>query len=294
MGPWALTAALVAGAWAGLRLALVTTLWVMHLRFMAYLRFKGRRSPLRGFALLGYWWREASAMVRVGRYQLWGRLFAPRDGQGPGRPVVLAHGFTQNRTNWLPLRRHLEEHGRPTYAPDLGLPFLGDDVARYVPALENALETALAAHPGEGVDIVAHSMGGLVTRLALRERPDLAAEVRTVVTLGSPHAGTASARGLRFLGEGWHMRRSSPLFKDLPSLPELLPHARVVTVAALVDYVVYPVETCHVPGADNLTFERPGHTGLLVDEEVLGATVDALCGEAEAEREGMAPSGANG
>ena len=53
---------------------------------------------------------------------------------------------------------------------------------------------AIAAIDAPRVHVVAHSLGGVVTLAALRDRPD--PRVRRVVLLGSPLAGSASGRSL--------------------------------------------------------------------------------------------------
>jgi len=60
-----------------------------------------------------------------------------------------------------------------------------------------ALADCIAALPPRPVSIVAHSMGGLVTRAALAQ-PHCAARVQRVLTLGTPHLGAlAPAQALR-------------------------------------------------------------------------------------------------
>ena len=58
---------------------------------------------------------------------------------------------------------------------------------------EVLLQVAAAAPPGVRVDVIAHSQGGLVTRLALAEltasHPDALTRLGVVVTLGTPHGG---------------------------------------------------------------------------------------------------------
>ncbi|HEX5097214.1 MAG TPA: peptidoglycan DD-metalloendopeptidase family protein, partial [Acidimicrobiia bacterium] len=58
--------------------------------------------------------------------------------------------------------------------------------------LADLLVAMAAARPGVPIDVIGHSLGGVVARLALAEagaRGRLPAEVATLVTLGSPHAG---------------------------------------------------------------------------------------------------------
>jgi hypothetical protein len=71
------------------------------------------------------------------------------------------------------------------------------DVTERGRELADLIEQTVAARPGATVDVYAHSLGGLVTRVALLELADRAARGRSgaidalgqVATLGSPHAG---------------------------------------------------------------------------------------------------------
>ena len=77
----------------------------------------------------------------------------------------------------------------------------GEGLARLIDILTRLGKTAF-----DGVDIVAHSMGGLVVREALRfmhqEGRDPAALVHRIVTLGTPHRGIAFQALPRWLVDG--------------------------------------------------------------------------------------------
>jgi triacylglycerol lipase len=225
--------------------------------------------------------RELGAMVRLGAWHLRARFAdGPRRPRGEitGRPVLLVHGFTQNGTNWWGLRRRLERAGRPTVAVSLGRPFR--TVAAHSAALVARLR-ALAGEAPDGVDVVAHSMGGIVLRHVLAEHPDLAPVVRRVVTLGSPHGGTAGARlappswRVDFAQLAW----GSPYLRALPALARVAPHAEITTVAATADLIVYPIATCHERGARRVDLPGLGHAGLLTRAEAHAAVLQALGAE---------------
>lgn len=252
------------------RAVLLAVILFGHRRYLEYCAHKGRPGPLEGVALLRFVFKELGAMARLGRWQLLGQL---GDGlrlgrsRNQGRPVVCVHGFTQNGTNFWGMRRHLERLGHPTCAVSLGLPFR--HLEDYAPRLEAAMDTMLARlGDSDGVDVVAHSMGGIITRIVLARRPDLAAKVRHVITIGSPHQGTAGARGITLGHDALEMRRGSIFLRQLPGLEKLCPEASMLTAAAEHDYVVYPEETSEIPGAPHRVFSGIGHAGLLVDPRV--------------------------
>lgn len=247
-----------------------------HFRYSQWARHKGQAVPIAGLALVVWFWRESSAISSI----LFDRFRASL-GAGSSllrtngeRPVILVHGFTQTGSNWLRLRKQLEARGRWTLAPSLGRPF-AEGLRRYETPVEAALEIA-AEGSDDPISIVAHSMGGIVVRQVLHRRPDLAARVDLVVTLGSPHAGTAAARGMKHVPEARVLHRRSEALASLPSLKELVPGGRVVTLAARLDHLVYPTETAHYGSPDATTLERPGHVGLLVAPEVRERVLELL------------------
>ncbi len=131
----------------------------------------------------------------------------------------------------------------PTYAPlQLELRAAGCDVVlhaydwrRSILETGRDLGARLAADPAEQIHVIAHSMGGLLARVALASAP-LARVVR-LITVGTPHAGTfAPLQALR--GTYPVVRRLAALdrrhdaetlaanvFSSFPSLYEMLPTA---------------------------------------------------------------------
>lgn len=250
----------------------VLGLWIHHRRFVGYHTHKGLPVP----ATFGAWAAsEARAWSILGWWHL--RAFRRDDLRVPerprGRPVLCVHGYTQNATNFWGLRRAVERMGRPTVAVSLFHRLA--PLRWYALRLERRLELLAARFP-DGVDVVAHSMGGVILRVVLAARPDLRGAVRTVVTLGTPHHGTAAARGIPLVPEVVALKRRSHLWRSLPALPDLLPHARIVTVAGDADTIVYPVGTSLVAGAEAVVLRGVSHAGLLTTPRALAAVRLAL------------------
>jgi len=76
-----------------------------------------------------------------------------------------------------------------------------DGIARPATLLRALLDRLAVAEPTVPIDVVAHSMGGLVARAALALGPPPRG-VGSVVTLGTPHTGAGLAGGARRLLEG--------------------------------------------------------------------------------------------
>jgi pimeloyl-ACP methyl ester carboxylesterase len=107
-------------------------------------------------------------------------------------PVVLVHGFAHNRTAWPALEAKLREAGFDavfTFEYDA----LAGGIRRGAERLGDFVHAVLTATGSTQVDIVGHSMGGLVGRY-YAGCLDGVTRVRRLVTLGTPHAGTRIAR----------------------------------------------------------------------------------------------------
>jgi pimeloyl-ACP methyl ester carboxylesterase len=108
---------------------------------------------------------------------------------GSGPLIVLVHGFTGSKENWLPVMRELARTHR-VVAPDL--PGWGDsqriDGADYGPlAQASRLQAFLATLDGKPALLLGHSMGGQIVGLLAAREPDIASRI-----------GLMDAAGVRF------------------------------------------------------------------------------------------------
>jgi hypothetical protein len=101
-------------------------------------------------------------------------------------PVVLVHGFLGDPTNFLLLRTWLAMRGARNFASFAYAPRL--DYQRLARRLGEAIGALCDATGASEVDVVGHSMGGLVARYLVEVQGD--APVRRLVTLGSPYFAT--------------------------------------------------------------------------------------------------------
>ena len=98
-------------------------------------------------------------------------------------PVVLVHGLGGARSNFLVLRSFLASRGVRNFASFSYPPRV--DYQRLVPRLARRIEEVCRDTGAPRVDVVGHSLGGLVAR-HLVELGD-GGRVRRLVTLGSPY-----------------------------------------------------------------------------------------------------------
>jgi triacylglycerol lipase len=169
---------------------------------------------------------------------------APDPGGGSLPPVILLHGFGTSSAVTAPLARHLRrELGRPVIRVPLGgrLPIHLGDVRRSAERVLAEIERRAAESEFPYVDVVGHSLGGLVATYLLKAL-DRGRRVRRVITLGTPHRGTPAALlGALLLGVFsraiWQMIPGSPLLRELARLP-VPPGSELVAVASDADGLV--------------------------------------------------------
>ena len=203
----------------------------------------------------------------------WGMLH-PRlhalDAAAPtqGLPVLLIHGYVCNRGYWTQLSRQLARAGIAHDAVDLEP--IGAGIEELVPQVQQAVE-ALCARTGKPqAIIVAHSMGGLVTRAWLRQHG--AARVAKIITIGTPHHGTALANR----AAGSNARQMSRIngapdawLAQLAASETPARRALITSMYSHHDNIVAPQMSAHLPGARNLAVGGIGHVALASDARVL-------------------------
>jgi triacylglycerol esterase/lipase EstA (alpha/beta hydrolase family) len=186
-------------------------------------------------------------------------------------PVLLLHGYGCNSGYWAHLTPLLDA-ARISHAT-VDLEPVAGDIDAYVPLVDDAVEMLCKAS-GEGqVAIVAHSMGGLVARAWMRARGHQ--QAARVITLGTPHHGTALAR----FGLGRNavqMRRDSAWLRALAASEDAATRARVTSIFTHHDNIVAPQDSSRLEGARNVEFGGVGHVALGSDARVLAAVMGEL------------------
>ena len=137
------------------------------------------------------WLAGASERTLVAAQHRWGYLEA-----GHGPLVVLVHGFTGSKENWLPLMRELAKRYR-VVAPDL--PGWGASErqasADYGPiAQSKRLSAFLAALDEQPALLVGHSMGGQIAGLLVARQPAVAQRLVLMSSAGVRFAGNDFGR----------------------------------------------------------------------------------------------------
>ncbi|MEU9120301.1 alpha/beta fold hydrolase [Streptomyces sp. NPDC048506] len=206
-------------------------------------------------------------------------------------PVLLLHGFIDNRSVFVLLRRSLLRHGW-RHVEALNYSPLTCDLRKAAELLGRHVEEACVRTGHRRVDIVGHSLGGLIARYYVqRLGGDL--RVRTVVTLGTPHSGTRVAALLPAHPIVRQMRPGSEVIAEL-SLPA--PNCRTQFVAfwSEEDQVMVPATTARITHPDliahNVHIAGVGHLALPVNGTVAAGIREALASSGTAATDGATDS----
>ncbi|MFF8940981.1 lipase family alpha/beta hydrolase [Streptomyces sp. NPDC014864] len=192
-------------------------------------------------------------------------------------PVVLLHGFIDNRSVFVLLRRSLAQHGRQrieslNYSP------LTCDIRTAAELLGRHIEE-ICERTGSGqVDVVGHSLGGLIARYYV-QRLDGHLRVRTLVTLGTPHAGTRVAPLANAHPIVRQMRPGSELIEEL-SQPAPGCHTHFVSFWSDLDHLMDPLDSACIEHPDlsveNVRVSGIGHLAMPVHPAVAAGIRQAL------------------
>jgi triacylglycerol lipase len=192
-----------------------------------------------------------------------------------GRPVLLVHGIGDNRSAFSILRRTLRRRGygrisTVNYSP------LTTDIRKAAANLAKQVERICQQTGYEQVFLVGHSLGGIIARYYV-QRAGGDRRVHTLVTLGSPHAGTQLAR-LAPLGVCQQLRPNSDLMRELAQPADC--RTRFVAIYSDRDEVVLPNRSARLEHPDlavsRIRVHGVGHLSLLVNSAVAHAVAGAL------------------
>ena len=202
------------------------------------------------------------------------KFFGTIDERHP--PVLLLHGFLGTRGSMAPLERRLNADGICVFSFKLGT-LNTRDIRRSAFLVHRKIESILAQAPVKKVDIVGHSMGGLIGLYYIKKLGGHE-KVRKLVMMGTPLGGTWSAlAGVATVGllskSSWQLLPRSRFLAELAqgALPACVDY---YSIAAQRDWVC-PPESTILDGATRLTVPL-GHSSLVVSEEVYRHVLWAL------------------
>jgi triacylglycerol lipase len=186
-----------------------------------------------------------------------------------GTPIILVHGLVDNRSIFTLLRRALRRRGFGRVMSLNYSPFT-QDIRTVAARLDQLVEKTCEETGYEKVHVVGHSLGGLVARYYV-QRLGGDARVHTLCTLGTPHAGTLSAR----ITPQKLVKQLRPGSDILLELAEPAPGVRTRFVAfwSDLDQMIIPKRSARIDHPDlsarNVLLRGVGHMSLPIDGRVV-------------------------
>jgi len=191
------------------------------------------------------------------------------DVEAAGTPIILVHGVVDNHTIFTLLRRSLMRRG---FGRTISLNYspLTDDIRSVAKRLQRLVEAVCRDTGYERVHVIGHSMGGLISRYYV-QRLGGDARVHTLVTLGTPHEGSAYAKLVPH-NVARQLRPDSPIVQELRE-PAPGCRTRIVAIWSDLDQMVVPKRSARIEHDDlnarNVFIRGVGHMSLPVDGRVV-------------------------
>ena len=211
---------------------------------------------------------------------------------------MVVPGFTTGpiaAIGYVPLVERLRSAGYDVTLlvyPDYGL----GDINANAQRLSSTVNAVRARTGAAKVDLVSHSMGGLVSRAYVKNLGG-SSKVDSLIMMGTPNYGTKIANIAQFFMGGsclgitacQQMAQGSSFLNSLNAGDDTIGSVRYTSIATKVDEVVFPYTTSFLANDGNITnvavqsqcwARLPGHLGLILDGTVFDGVNDALKGNA--------------
>lgn len=202
---------------------------------------------------------------------------------GGGTPIVLVHGYFQNRADFLYLANRLKAAGcGPLYAANFFWPQSLETSALFVGKFVERVRRETGA---QRVDFLTHSSGGLLAMDVLAAHPEW---IRRTAVIAIPWRGVTWKGPV--LGRSGSQLRADSLYTQ--SRPAEILGGPVLSIYSAHDNLVHPPETSRLVGPEVsiLEVENLGHLAVCFDRRVGDAVVDFLVPREANEEDDSSPS----
>jgi triacylglycerol esterase/lipase EstA (alpha/beta hydrolase family) len=191
-------------------------------------------------------------------------------------PVLLIHGYFGTRGSMFMLERRLNDDGVCVFSFNLGMLNVSD-IRRSAFLIHRKIESILAQTPVKKIDILGHSMGGLIGLYYIKKLGGHE-KVRKLVMLGTPVKGTwAALLGIATLGllstSAWQLLPNSEFLRDLEAGPNPK-SVQYYSIVADRDWIC-PPQNSVLEEASQMSVPL-GHSSLVLSEEVYRHVLWAL------------------
>jgi triacylglycerol esterase/lipase EstA (alpha/beta hydrolase family) len=192
-------------------------------------------------------------------------------------PIIYVPGYGAPPFHGLYFRNRLEVEGFDTCEADL--PFLQTgDIKRSAAILAVEVQKARYRFDAEKVNLVGHSLGGIISRYYLQKMGGWK-YVHRAVYLGTPHHGVYWAVFGLMTKAGRQLMPGSEFIEDLNSDPARCRNRKCLSVISNFDEMLIPRSSGILECGYNKTVNWPvGHWGMVFSNKAIGWIVDFFDG----------------
>ncbi len=197
------------------------------------------------------------------------------------RPVLLVHGIAHNASAFIQMKTKMQKRGW-LHVFTMNYSTLNTKLIEMVGELSCQVDKVMEVTGASQIDIVAHSLGGIVSRYYMAKMGQ--GKVKNLVTLGAPHKGTYLSPLLKTFA--FNKNLSSDLYIDSPFLKKLRQkiiskNSTITSIYSKYDWTVWPQDNCFVEGSPSSAFKNikldfVSHISLLYSSRVFQHIVTAL------------------
>jgi pimeloyl-ACP methyl ester carboxylesterase len=179
-------------------------------------------------------------------------------------PILFIHGIFHNRSAFAWLKTRLAWEGWPHFK-EINLSTSRHTVAEMAEQTAFHVQSLRARCQVPQIDIVAHSMGGIIARYYIQMLGG-DGKVRHLITLGTPHRGTLLSQYSRLP----YFRELSPESQTIQRLNQrTLPRlTQGLAISGNLDIFMQPRDCSWWEGMRNIELSNVGHAGLLFSRRV--------------------------
>jgi len=204
-------------------------------------------------------------------------------------PIIYVPGYGAPAFHSLYLRSRLEVEGFDVFEADLPLLQTGD-IARSASVLALEVQKARYRYNARKVNLIGHSLGGIIARYYLQKLGGWK-YVHRAVYLGTPHKGVYWAVFGLFTKAGRQLLPNSDFIRDLNDDPSRCRNIKCLSIISNFDEMIVPRESGILECGYNKAVNWPmGHWGMVFSNKAIAWIVDFFDGLFDI-REGFARVG---
>ncbi|MEC7987208.1 MAG: hypothetical protein VX278_18710 [Myxococcota bacterium] len=173
-------------------------------------------------------------------------------------PILLLPGYALNRFSMLPLAIYLRLRGYP-WVWTVNHPVHLDDIPTFAKHLDEKIRWYKWRTQSERITVITHSMGGIVSALALQHHQS---DIGTLITMATPWRGSR----MSVFGVGKQVKQLSPQSDVIQKVrPPTVDH---LALWSQQDWILLPTKNAIKEGLESREIRHIGHFSFLIHHRV--------------------------